>query len=115
LRSQVCQALALGNRVLAVGADTDLLEPFRPDWPLEVIPGIVDPDNLEALCGIDAVVLWLSGEALRLWRQALAQREGPIIPLINEPCASQCLVIERHVCADTTASGGNTALLVQSA
>jgi RHH-type proline utilization regulon transcriptional repressor/proline dehydrogenase/delta 1-pyrroline-5-carboxylate dehydrogenase len=52
---------------------------------------------LEKLCGIDAVILWLSGEALRPWRQALAQREGPIIPLINELCASECLVIERHV------------------
>ena len=115
LRLQVCQALALGNRVLAVGADTDLLEPFQSDWPLKVIPGIVDPDSLERLCGIDAVTLWLFGEALRPWRQALAQREGSIIPLVNEPCASECLVIERHVCADTTASGGNTALLVQSA
>ena len=115
LRLQVCQALALGNRVLAVGADTDLLESFRSGWPLEVIPGIVDPGNLEKLCGVDAVILWLFGEALRPWRQALAQREGPIIPLVSEPCASECLVIERHVCADTTASGGNTALLVQSA
>jgi RHH-type proline utilization regulon transcriptional repressor/proline dehydrogenase/delta 1-pyrroline-5-carboxylate dehydrogenase len=115
LRSQACQALALGNRVLAIGTDTTLLEPLRTDWPLEVITAIVEPDTLEGLSAINAIMLWLSGEALRPWRRALAQCDGPIIPLINEPGASQCLVIERHVCADTTASGGNTALLVQSA
>ncbi len=41
--------------------------------------------NLTQVCGIDALILWLSGEALLPWRQALAQREGSIIPPVNEP------------------------------
>ena len=49
--------------------------------------------------------------ALKPWRQALARREGPIIPLLSTPAEAERLLIERHVCIDTTASGGNAELL----
>jgi RHH-type proline utilization regulon transcriptional repressor/proline dehydrogenase/delta 1-pyrroline-5-carboxylate dehydrogenase len=45
--------------------------------------------------------------------QALAQRDGPILPLITgQPDAAHALQ-ERHVCIDTTAAGGNAQLLAE--
>jgi RHH-type proline utilization regulon transcriptional repressor/proline dehydrogenase/delta 1-pyrroline-5-carboxylate dehydrogenase len=41
----------------------------------------------------------------------LSQRTGPILPLITgQPDVGHALE-ERHICIDTTASGGNAALL----
>ena len=40
---------------------------------------------------------------------------GMIVPLLTGPSDIVQLVLERHVCVDTTASGGNTTLLVQTA
>ena len=49
-----------------------------------------------------------SGRALR---KALAARDGKLIPLMTAAdFRPQCL-IERHICIDTTASGGNASLL----
>ena len=53
---------------------------------------------------MDAVLHWGDDAALKPWRQALAQREGPIIPLITSDADADRLIIERHVCIDTTAS-----------
>ena len=45
--------------------------------------------------------------------RALAARKGPILPLIGtEPDAAHAM-LERHVCIDTTASGGNAQLLAE--
>ncbi len=44
-------------------------------------------------------------------RQALARRDGAILPLLAGPEDATRLVLERHVCIDTTAAGGNAALL----
>ena len=48
---------------------------------------------------------------LHLFRCALAQRGGPIIPLIVGADDWEYYVVERALCIDTTASGGNTKLL----
>ena len=57
-------------------------------------------------------VLWWGDETKgRALDQALAQRTGAILPLITcQPDVGHVLE-ERHVCVDTTASGGNAALL----
>ena len=44
-------------------------------------------------------------------RRALAQRKGPLVPLITVRDMRDYLLLERHVCIDTTASGGNASLL----
>jgi RHH-type proline utilization regulon transcriptional repressor/proline dehydrogenase/delta 1-pyrroline-5-carboxylate dehydrogenase len=63
------------------------------------------------LTGVDAVVCWSESEDIRAIRKALAKRDGPLIPIITEEkFGHQCLV-ERHVCIDTTAAGGNVSLL----
>ncbi len=115
LRLQVCQALALGNRVLAIAAQPDLPTSWHKRWPLVTMSGVISPDSLAKVRLIDAVALHLPAAALRPWREALACRDGPIITLVSEQIAPEGFVIERHVCVDTTASGGNTTLLVQAA
>lgn len=70
----------------------------------------VEPGELTHLEGFAAVLHWGSETEQRAVRQALADREGPILPLIvsDDPLM---LVREEHVCIDTTASGGNAQLL----
>lgn len=67
-------------------------------------------DDLRHLTGFDLVAIEPSVQA-RLARQALAKRDGPILPLASaQDLAVRCR-LERHICIDTTAAGGNTALL----
>lgn len=70
----------------------------------------IAPDDLRTLQGFTAVIHWGSEADQRACRIALADRDGPILPLIvsDDPLM---LVREEHVCIDTTASGGNTELL----
>ncbi len=72
-------------------------------------PGL-DPQALTKLQGFSGAVWWGETEAGRPFAQALAQREGPILPLIAAPDAGHAY-LERHLCIDTTASGGNAQLL----
>lgn len=60
-------------------------------------------------------VLWSGDQATaKLIRTQLAARIGAITPLLtNAPTQADCLA-ERHVCIDTTASGGNAQLLMES-
>jgi len=41
----------------------------------------------------------------------LSARDGPIIPLLAESDNSNGYRIERHICIDTIAAGGNASLL----
>jgi len=41
----------------------------------------------------------------------LLARNGVIIPLIAEKNAAERLALERHLCIDTTAAGGNASLI----
>ena len=90
-------------------------------WPVTVgiegadITGILDPEALTGLHNIDAVVCWADETTQRKARQALARRSGAIIPLISDRDLEPRLQIERHVCIDTTAAGGNAALLAEVA
>jgi len=74
--------------------------------------GAVSPEALVDLQGI-AGVLWWGDEATgRRLAQALARRAGPILPLITTRPDAAHVWTERHLCIDTTASGGNAQLLV---
>lgn len=73
------------------------------------INGIISPDCLEKISNLNAVIY--EAEDARAYRQSLAQRNGPIVPLLQDKDYADWLVIERHVCIDTTAAGGNAALL----
>jgi RHH-type proline utilization regulon transcriptional repressor/proline dehydrogenase/delta 1-pyrroline-5-carboxylate dehydrogenase len=75
------------------------------------IDGALDPADLETLAGFDAVAWWGDSTGRRAIRQALARRDGPLLPAIFDADITLRCVIERHVCIDTTASGGNVALM----
>ena len=70
-----------------------------------------DPGQLTG--AFDAVACIAPAETLRPLRQALAARDGAILPLITEADPAR-FVLERHVCIDTTAAGGNAQLLAAS-
>lgn len=75
------------------------------------IDGTLSPQDLGALNGIAAVITF--GDDAGLYRSALAARKGAIIPLLCENDLATRLVMERHICIDTTAAGGNASLLAQ--
>jgi RHH-type proline utilization regulon transcriptional repressor/proline dehydrogenase/delta 1-pyrroline-5-carboxylate dehydrogenase len=85
---------------------------IAPEVPqAEGLPGTMPLTFLETLKGFDAVVLWADEDAIRKARFALANRKGALLPLIDaQDIANRC-ILERHVCIDTTAAGGNAALL----
>ncbi|MEM6636264.1 MAG: bifunctional proline dehydrogenase/L-glutamate gamma-semialdehyde dehydrogenase PutA [Pseudomonadota bacterium] len=77
------------------------------------IDGVVDVDHLTSLQGIAGVAFWGDAEALRAARRALSQRDGALIPLFSERDFGSGCLLERHVCIDTTAAGGNARLLAE--
>jgi RHH-type proline utilization regulon transcriptional repressor/proline dehydrogenase/delta 1-pyrroline-5-carboxylate dehydrogenase len=111
--AQADEALAVGNAALLVapGASASVLE---RGGSVAALDGVLDPAALDGLDGIDAVASYAGGETLRVLRKALAVREGALIPLISEPGQPERYTLERHVCVDTTAAGGNAALLAEA-
>lgn len=77
----------------------------------QALDGFVPREMLSALTGMDGVVCWSEIEDIRAIRMALAQRDGALIPLITEENFDHQCLVERHVCIDTTAAGGNVSLL----
>ena len=78
---------------------------------LRALDGIVLPGSLAGLNRVDAVALWADPETSRHYREILSARDGPIIPLLVGSGTAYGYTVERHICIDTTASGGNASLL----
>jgi RHH-type proline utilization regulon transcriptional repressor/proline dehydrogenase/delta 1-pyrroline-5-carboxylate dehydrogenase len=112
LLAQAIQALAAGNAALAVapGAAAALNALTGKGLPIAALDGILDPAHLKTL-GIDVVAFSGAAEPAREIRQALAERQGPIVPLVTEILYPAAYAHERAVCVDTTAAGGNASLL----
>ncbi|MEM8577626.1 MAG: bifunctional proline dehydrogenase/L-glutamate gamma-semialdehyde dehydrogenase PutA [Pseudomonadota bacterium] len=77
-----------------------------------VATGDVDPSALKDGPDCKAVLYWGTDPAPL--EAALAAREGPIIPLIRTLPDAAHVLTERHICIDTTAAGGNAALLAET-
>ena len=92
-QAQATMAAMLGNA--AITADLDL-------------------DTLAHAKTFDAVAWFADDANLRAIRTALSAREGAIIPLLTSPDEASRLLVERHVCIDTTAAGGNATLMAQA-
>ncbi|MEM1301044.1 MAG: bifunctional proline dehydrogenase/L-glutamate gamma-semialdehyde dehydrogenase PutA [Pseudomonadota bacterium] len=90
------QAAAQARQVVALGG----LALERPD---------LSADALATLTGISGAITWSA--APRPYALALSQRPGPIMPLITGQPTQADVLEERHLCIDTTAAGGNAALL----
>jgi RHH-type proline utilization regulon transcriptional repressor/proline dehydrogenase/delta 1-pyrroline-5-carboxylate dehydrogenase len=115
-RRQAELALAHGNGVVVVAPGAArIANELGIDGA--VIGGVdkrLAPAAIEAGLTVDAVCHFGTDESLRPWRLALARRDGPIVPLIASDADAGRLIVERHICIDTTASGGNPELLVRA-
>jgi len=78
---------------------------------LNVLPYSLDINALKSFEGLSAIATISNQHDLSIIRQALAYRSGPILPLIVDPEDWRSFCIERSLCIDTTASGGNASLL----
>lgn len=76
--------------------------------------GMLDPKFLSNLDGIAGVVFWGNPAEARAIALALSARKGAILPLITGQPDAGYVLEEKHLCVDTTAAGGNAALLAQS-
>ncbi len=95
-------ALAQAEAVRALGGQA--LE--APGLPAEA---------LERLSGFSGALFWGNAAQARAYARALSARPGPILPLIGDLPDAAHVLLERHVCIDTTASGGNAQLLAEAA
>lgn len=77
----------------------------------DAIDGTLSPEALRMLTGLDGVASRADPQHLQSQRQALAARDGALIPLMTEADITPRCTIQRHVCVDTTAAGGNASLL----
>jgi RHH-type proline utilization regulon transcriptional repressor/proline dehydrogenase/delta 1-pyrroline-5-carboxylate dehydrogenase len=73
--------------------------------------GMLDLHRLENLTGFAGALWWGDEETARQIEHHLARRDGPILPMIPGLPDRTRVLAERHVCVDTTAAGGNAALL----
>jgi RHH-type proline utilization regulon transcriptional repressor/proline dehydrogenase/delta 1-pyrroline-5-carboxylate dehydrogenase len=115
--AQAVQALAAGNAalVVAAGASAAVAPLITARLPVAALDGRAPPDALTAVPDL-ALVAAAGPEAwLRSLRRALAAREGAIVPLETAVIVPERYTLERHLCIDTTAAGGNASLLAASA
>ncbi len=76
-----------------------------------VADGSLAAGALTTLHGFSGALWWGNADQARAYALALAARPGPILPLICDEPDRARVAVERHVCIDTTASGGNAQLL----
>jgi RHH-type proline utilization regulon transcriptional repressor/proline dehydrogenase/delta 1-pyrroline-5-carboxylate dehydrogenase len=110
---QALSALAQGNRVLMLADGImNALDLFaKQGLPVSGVEGRLTPQALELASGFDAVMTLADLPTQSEYRLALASREGVLIPLIFETNSPEQLIMERHLCIDTTAAGGNASLI----
>jgi len=117
IRQAVC-ALACG---CAVVGPQDVLSPLRRALgktaaPLAMLDGWPQAEALRDAPSLAVVALsGATAETARAVRMALAEREGPLAPLADDPDDAAFFVHERALSIDTTASGGNATLLAKVA
>ncbi|MEM6712918.1 MAG: bifunctional proline dehydrogenase/L-glutamate gamma-semialdehyde dehydrogenase PutA [Pseudomonadota bacterium] len=92
VQAQRAAVLALGGQ--AVSVDGDLTANALRDLP-----------------PFGGLLWWGDEKTARDYALTLAQRDGPIIPLITDLPDTAHACLERHLCVDTTAAGGNAGLL----
>ncbi len=116
LRQQCAMALAQGNRVVIVAEMATNVSTSLALAGLAVvgIDGVLMPEALTCVDGFDAVVSGGENGLLRDYRHALAARKGAILPLISDTTVAARFVVERHLCVDTTAAGGNASLIASA-
>ncbi|MBZ2168702.1 MULTISPECIES: bifunctional proline dehydrogenase/L-glutamate gamma-semialdehyde dehydrogenase PutA [Marinobacter] len=110
---QAGTALSQGNQVVVIasGIEGAVKDAARAGLPITGAEGLLASDALTQASGFEAVVSCADQSLLREYRLALSKRDGALLPLITEHKLDQRFVIERHLCVDTTAAGGNASLI----
>ena len=75
----------------------------------------LSPDAIYTLPPFGGAIWWGGDSGARILSQNLANRPGQILPLLTGEIEQDQVTHERHLCVDTTASGGNAALIAQVA
>jgi len=111
--AQAVQALGAGSPVvIAVPGAVEAVKPLLDAGaPVKGLDGIVPADTLATVKGIESVAAAGASDWTRELRIALAKRDGAIVPLETQVVSPERYVVERHLCIDTTAAGGNASLL----
>ena len=112
---QALAALAQRNSIVIIADDGELSarELQQAGFKAMGMDGLLEPEALEILDGFDAVMSDAHDHELTAYRIALSRRQGRIIPLIIATDEPDRLVLERHLCIDTTAAGGNASLIAE--
>jgi RHH-type proline utilization regulon transcriptional repressor/proline dehydrogenase/delta 1-pyrroline-5-carboxylate dehydrogenase len=115
-QAQAVQALGAGcGVVIAVPGVAPVAAPLtQAGAPVVALDGIVDADLLKDIAACAVVAAAGASDWTRGLRVALSQRDGPITPLVTDVIAPERYVLERHLCVDTTAAGGNAKLLAST-
>ncbi len=119
--AQAVQSLLFGGQALIV-CEYDLpeLSMFKAAGaPVHALAGKLDSPVLLLMHKIGVVAYTCDDSAdslatARLLRRVLASREGALIGLVTEAVAPLRYALERHLCIDTTAAGGNASLLAST-
>jgi RHH-type proline utilization regulon transcriptional repressor/proline dehydrogenase/delta 1-pyrroline-5-carboxylate dehydrogenase len=112
--AQAVQALGAGCAVVIVvpGASSSMAGALKAAGaPVIALDGTLDAAELTDLEGFGVVAAAGSSDWSRALKIALSKREGAILPLVTESIAPSRYILERHLCIDTTAVGGNASLL----
>ncbi|OED42415.1 bifunctional proline dehydrogenase/L-glutamate gamma-semialdehyde dehydrogenase [Chromatiales bacterium (ex Bugula neritina AB1)] len=109
-----CAVVLLVSGNLDSHEETLLVNTRESALPFTFVKGVFDPALLESVENLAAVAVASDAATVISCKQALALREGAIVPVICECGTPGRYVIERHVCIDTTAAGGNATLLAAS-
>ena len=108
-------ALVGGSAVVLVAAGAKALAAkLAPSGaPIVGFDGHIAIETLSHLDALDGVACAFDEEVKRSIRKELAKQKGVLVPLIVEADPAR-FILERHLCIDTTASGGNAKLLAAS-
>lgn len=108
---QAQSAAKAGNPTLLV-TTSEQPDTFDAALPITVLKGAINPESIAALAALSGVSVSAHTQYQQLIRQALADREGAIVPMLTDLYDSVRHHKEQHICEDVTASGGNAALLM---
>ena len=114
--AQAVQALGAGCGVVVAvpGAEAVTHSLVAAGAPVAALDGTVSAETLKAAEGFELVSASGASDWTKGLRMGLADRKGPIVPLVTESVAAERYVLERHLSIDTTAAGGNASLLASS-
>ncbi|TXR54636.1 bifunctional proline dehydrogenase/L-glutamate gamma-semialdehyde dehydrogenase PutA [Reinekea thalattae] len=111
-----CLSFVAKPAVLCLGPSVELAEQQAQQvrqcgGKAVVCAGLIYSEQLQKLAGFSAVIWWGDATQAQQLEKALAAMQGALRPLIIGQPDIAHVAYERHVCIDTTASGGNTELL----